>query len=174
MNHLKKKKLLYKNFFFKMDNLHFILNNIFTIFFFKELTKYKNDYQQYLNYICRVAIFWLGPKVNGIQAQSTHYNEFVESGSKSQALMSLTTVNVDVRDDRIGTRNTKLDGLIIQGDELTIRGCELLSSLIKQSTKGNMSFSFPLVLPPYGRSLILYSSLWTILVLHLLVIHAYT
>ena len=34
----------------KMDNLHFIPNNILTIFF-KELTKYKNDYQQYFNYI---------------------------------------------------------------------------------------------------------------------------
>ena len=33
-----------------MDNLHFILNNILTNFF-KDLTKYKNDYQQYLNYI---------------------------------------------------------------------------------------------------------------------------
>ena len=34
-----------------MDNLHFIPNNILTIFFLKELTKYKNDYQWYLNYI---------------------------------------------------------------------------------------------------------------------------
>ena len=33
-----------------MDNLYFIPNNIL-INFFKELTKYKNDYQQYLNYI---------------------------------------------------------------------------------------------------------------------------
>ena len=33
-----------------MDNLHFIPNNILTNFF-KGLTKYKNDYQQYLNYI---------------------------------------------------------------------------------------------------------------------------
>ena len=33
-----------------MDNLHFIPNNIHTNFF-KELTKYENDYQQYLNYI---------------------------------------------------------------------------------------------------------------------------
>ena len=33
-----------------MDNLHFVPNNILTKFF-KELTKYKNDYQQYLNYI---------------------------------------------------------------------------------------------------------------------------
>ena len=37
-NNLKKKN---------MDNLHFIPNNILIIFF-KELTKYKNDYQQYL------------------------------------------------------------------------------------------------------------------------------
>ena len=33
-----------------MDSLHFIPNNILTNFF-KELTKYKNDYQQNLNYI---------------------------------------------------------------------------------------------------------------------------
>ena len=33
-----------------MDNLHFIPNNILTKNF-KELTKYKNDYQQYLNFI---------------------------------------------------------------------------------------------------------------------------
>ena len=40
------KKVLHNNFFFffKMDNLHFIPNNIFTKFF-KELIKYKNDYQ---------------------------------------------------------------------------------------------------------------------------------
>ena len=35
-----------------MDNLHFIPNNILTNNF-KKLTKYKNDYQQYLNYIYR-------------------------------------------------------------------------------------------------------------------------
>ena len=46
----KKKKVLHNNFFKKMDNLHFILNNILTNYF-KKLTKYKNDYQQYLNYI---------------------------------------------------------------------------------------------------------------------------
>ena len=33
-----------------MNNLHFIPNNILTKFF-KKLTKHKNDYQQYLNYI---------------------------------------------------------------------------------------------------------------------------
>ena len=45
--------------------------------------------------------------------------------------MSLTTANVDVKDDWVGTKNTELDGLMIWGDELTIRGCELLSKLIK-------------------------------------------
>ena len=37
-----------------MDTLHLLLNDIFTRLF-KELTKYENDYQQYLNYI-RMAI----------------------------------------------------------------------------------------------------------------------
>ena len=48
MNHIKK-KVLHNNYIKKMDNLHFIPNNILANFF-KELTKYKNDYQQYLNY----------------------------------------------------------------------------------------------------------------------------
>ena len=40
----RKNKMLNNNYKKKMDNLHFILNNIFTEFC-KELTKYKNDYQ---------------------------------------------------------------------------------------------------------------------------------
>ena len=41
----RKKKVIHNIFFIKnTDNLYFILNNILTIFF-KELTKYKNDYQ---------------------------------------------------------------------------------------------------------------------------------
>ena len=42
MNRKKKKKVLH-NKIKKMDKLHFIPNNILTNFF-KELTKYKNDY----------------------------------------------------------------------------------------------------------------------------------
>ena len=44
---LKKKKKMFTIIFFlkkNIDNLHFIPNNILTNFF-KELTKYKNDYQ---------------------------------------------------------------------------------------------------------------------------------
>ena len=40
----KKKKMFHNNNNNKMENLHFISNNIFTKNF-KELTKYKNDYQ---------------------------------------------------------------------------------------------------------------------------------
>ena len=59
---------------------------------------------------------------------------------------------------------------MIQGDELTVRGCEFLSGSIEQSAKGDLH---P---PPLSCrcSLTLYSYFWTILVLHLLVIHAYT
>ena len=53
----KKKKVLHNN-YIKKDNLHFIPNNILTIFF-KELTKYKNNYQQYLNYIYKNYIMHL-------------------------------------------------------------------------------------------------------------------
>ena len=67
---------------------------------------------------------------------------------------------------------------MIQGDELAIRECELLSKLIKQSTMGDWDrYRVLLSLsgsPPYGKPHTLYSSLWTILNLHLLVIHAYT
>ena len=41
-----------------MNNLYFIPNNILTKNF-KELTQYKNDYQQYLNYIYRNDIMHL-------------------------------------------------------------------------------------------------------------------
>ena len=41
-----------------MDDLHFVSNNILTRIF-KELIKYKNDYQQYLNYICGIFFFFL-------------------------------------------------------------------------------------------------------------------
>ena len=40
----KKKRVSHNNLKKNMDNLHFIPNNIITNFF-KELTKYKNDYQ---------------------------------------------------------------------------------------------------------------------------------
>ena len=64
--------------------------------------------------------------------------------------MSLATANVDVKDDWVGTRNIELDGLMIRGDELAIQGCELLSKLIKQSTKGDWD-RYSVLLSPSGR-----------------------
>ena len=46
-----------------MDNLYFIPNNILTKFF-KELMKYKNDYQQYLNYIYRCTLLYIFKCIN--------------------------------------------------------------------------------------------------------------
>ena len=67
-----------------MYNLHFIPNNIFTNFF-KELTKYKNDYHQYLNFIyrnCRVTN--CSPRLDGNRkwAQQAQYNKFVREWVK--------------------------------------------------------------------------------------------
>ena len=45
--------------------------------------------------------------------------------------MSLTTVNIDVRDDWRGAWNTGLDGLMIRGDELSIQGCGFLPGFIE-------------------------------------------
>ena len=66
---------------------------------------------------------------------------------------------------------------MIRGDELPLRGREFLSGLIKQSAKGGCEPLFLLLGPPplaCGGPLTLYSSFWTILVLHLLIIHVYT
>ena len=58
---------------------------------------------------------------------------------------------------------------MIRGDELTVRGCEFLFGSIEQSVKGDLR---P---PPFAGVLLYYIVLfWTIMVLHLLVIHAYT
>ena len=69
--------------------------------------------------------------------------------------MSLTAIGLDVGDDWIAIRNTDLGGLVIQGDEPAIRGCGLLSKLVKQSTKGDVSFFLPPV-PPLMEGLLHY------------------
>ena len=72
-----------------------------------------------------------------------------------------------------------MDGLTIRRNELLVRGYEFISGLIHQEHEGGIyapslrgSRKPP---PPYwGRSLTLYISLRSILVLYLLVIHART
>ena len=87
-------------------------------------------------------------------------------------------VNAEVRDDRVGAKNTELDELTIRKKELLIQGYEFSSSLIHQEHDGGICAPPPREQNPAplpcGRSLTLYSSLWSILVLHLLVIHAQT
>ena len=88
-------------------------------------------------------------------------------------------VNVGVEDNRVGAKNTEVDGLTIRGNELLVRGYEFSSGLIHQGHEGRIRAP-----PTQGakpptpfsckRSLPLYSSLQSIIVLHLLVIHAYT
>ena len=53
-----------------MDSLYFIPTNILTRLF-KELTKYKNDYQQYLNFIYRNYIISLSVSMHmhGVTSQ---------------------------------------------------------------------------------------------------------
>ena len=58
-----------------MDDLHFVPNNILTRIF-KELIKYKNDYQQYLNYICGIFFFFWRNK-------HTHKGEGNDSNTKA-------------------------------------------------------------------------------------------
>ena len=89
-----------------------------------------------------------------------------------------TTINAEVGDDRVRTKNTEVDGLTIRGNELFVRGCEFPSGLIYQEHEGGICA--PSLLgswnpPPYwGRSLTLYISHRSIIFLHLLVIHAHT
>ena len=96
----------------------------------------------------------------GIQAQRTQYNEYVENGSKSWTLMGQRLVW------KLGMIKQELR---IEPDGPTPREKGLL---IRE-------YEFPpsLTLPPpslWEISDIIYPSLWFILFLHLLVIHAHT
>ena len=84
----------------------------------------------------------------------------------------------EVRDDRVGAKNTELDGLTIQGEELLVQGYEFSFGLIHHEHDGGICAPPPkepkTSLSPCGRSLILYSSFWSIPILYLLVIYAPT
>ena len=53
------------------------------------------------------------------------------------------TVNAEVRDDRVGTKNTKLDSLTIRGKELLVRGYEFPSGLTHQEHDGGICAPLP-------------------------------
>ena len=47
-------------------------------------------------------------------------------------------VNAGVGDDWVGAKNTEVDGLTIQGNELLVRGYEFPSGLIHQEHEGGI------------------------------------
>ena len=49
----------------------------------------------------------------------------------------------EVRDDRVGAKNTELDGLTIRGKELPIQGYEFPSSLTYQEHDGGICAPLP-------------------------------
>ena len=69
-------------------------------------------------------------------------------------------VNAEVRDDRVGAKNTELDGLTIRGKELIVRGYEFPSGLSHQEHDGEICALLPREKTPFscGRSLALYIS----------------
>ena len=91
-----------------------------------------------------------------------------------------TTVNVEGGDDRVGTKNTKVDGFAIWGEWAPYSMVQTpIWSDSLYAWRRNLCPSPPPPSPgspPFtcGRSLILYISLRSILILHLLVIPAYT
>ena len=54
-----------------------------------------------------------------------------------------TTINVEVRDDRVGAKNTELDGLTIRGKELLVQGYEFPSGLFHQEHDGGICAPTP-------------------------------
>ena len=80
--------------------------------------------------------------MDGIQAQWTRHNEFVESGSKGWALTRQRLMQALEGDDRVGAKNTEVDGLTIRGNKLPVRWYESPSSLIFQEREGRICTPF--------------------------------
>ena len=70
------------------------------------------------------------------------------------------TVNAEVRDDQVGTKNSELNSLTIRGEELLLRGYEFPSGLTHQEQDGGICAPLPKEpnLLSCGRSLTLYIS----------------
>ena len=81
--------------------------------------------------------------------------------------MNLTTASMDLKDDQVRTKRIKLNEFIVRGGILSYKSITI-------GYKYNFDFYSILSLffqsLPHGGSLTLYSSLWIILILHLLVI----
>ena len=85
-------------------------------------------------------------------------------------------VDVEGGDDRVGIKNTGMDGLTVRGNELLARWYELPFGLIHQRPEKGTWASSPVGSPPFlvGDLLPYMVFSWSILILHLLVILAHT
>ena len=63
-------------------------------------------------------------------------------------------VNAEVKDDRVGAKNTELDGLAVRGEELLVRGYEFPFGLIHQEHDGGIYAPSPK--EPKNQSLLSY------------------
>ena len=84
--------------------------------------------------------------------------------------MNWKTARKDLKSDQARTRNIELNQFIVRGGDFSYKSTKQRSGTNLIATVFSFSFS-PL---SHRRSLTLYSSLWTILILHLLIIWALT
>ena len=74
--------------------------------------------------------------------------------------------SMDSKDNQVKTRNKELNEFTVRGGEFSYKSIKSITSIILIV----IVFSFFFRSLPHGESLTLYSSLWTILILHLLII----
>ena len=129
--------------------------------------------------ICRVHVFQarLGqaPWIDGIWARRTHYNEFVESGSKSWARMRQWLMwQVEMIEQELRTQ-----GRTSSQFEGTSSSLDGMNSHLVWFTRGMKEEPGPLPSPSeppflWEISYLIWFLLWSILILHLLVILTHT
>ena len=85
--------------------------------------------------------------------------------------MNLTTANMDLGGDQARTRKIELNEFTVQGGILSYKS---ITIEYKYSSDGYSILSIFFRSLSHGGSLTLYSSIWTILILHLLIIWTLT
>ena len=78
---------------------------------------------------CRVVIFRLGP-IDGWDLGPADPLQWICREWVQGLEFDETTINVGVGDNRVGAKNIEVDGLMIRGNKLLIRGYEFPSGLI--------------------------------------------
>ena len=81
-----------------------------------------------------------------------------------------TTANKALKDDQTEIRSNELNVFLVRGDKCSYKSIKQVVSAILIVTVFSLFFRSPF----HGRSLTLYSSLWIILILHLLIIWVVT